>query len=140
MPASAVTTEPRLPPGLGTDILSVGRMRRCIDSPSFIRKTFTDVEIDLGSSRTDPGSYYATVFAGKEAVFKCLGLPAGSLQSWRDVEIVDPGDIQPVVMLRGALADVATARGVREVLLSLSCDTDYATAVAVLVGGAPHGD
>jgi phosphopantetheine--protein transferase-like protein len=129
-----------MPAGLGTDILSVDRMRRCIDSPSFIRKTFTDTEIDLGASRADLGSYYAKVFAAKEAVFKCLGVQADSLHSWRDVEIVDPGEVPPVVRLRGALACVATARGIGQVLLSLSCDTDYATAVAALVGEAPHGD
>ena len=140
MPASAATTEPAILVGIGTDILSVDRMRRCIDSPSFVRRTFTDAEIDLGASRADQGSYYAKVFAGKEAVFKCFGVQADSLESWRDVEIVDPGDVQPVVRLRGALAAVAEARGVGQVLLSLSCDTDYATAVAVLVGEEPHGD
>ena len=92
---------------IGTDILSVDRMRRCIDSPSFIRRTFTDTEIDLGASRADLGSYYAKVFAGKEAVFKCFGVQADSLRSWRDVEIVDRGEVQPVVRLRGALAAVA---------------------------------
>ena len=129
-----------MPAGLGTDILSVGRMRSCIDSPAFIRRTFTDMEIDLGASRADLGGYYATVFAGKEAVFKCFGVRADSLRSWRDVEIVDPGDVPPVVRLHGALAGVAEASGIGQVLLSLSCDTDYATAVAVLVGQAPHGD
>ncbi len=125
--------------GVGTDILSVERMRGCIDSPSFIERTFTDTEIDLGASRADLGSYYAKVFAGKEAVFKCFALHADALRSWKDVEIVDGGHRQPVVKLHGELAAVAQNRGVREVLLSLSYDTDYATAFAALVGEVQHG-
>jgi holo-[acyl-carrier protein] synthase len=120
--------------GIGTDILSVERMRGCIDSPAFISRTFTEAEIGLRASRSDPGSYYAKVFAGKEAVFKCFGVRADSLRSWKDVEIVDGSEMQPVVTLHGELATIAESRGVREVMISLSYDTDYATAFAALVG------
>lgn len=125
--------------GIGTDILSVERIRGCIDSPSFVRKTFTDTEIGLAASRADAGSYYAKVFAGKEAVFKCFGLQADALRSWRDVEIVDGAQGQPVVRLHGELETIAGARGVGEVLLSLSYDTDYAVGFAALVGEERHG-
>ena len=80
------------------------------------------------ASRPDPGSYYAKVFAGKEAVFKCFGIVADSLGSWRDIEIVDTGERQPAVNLSGSLAQMASSRGVERVLLSLSYDTDYALA------------
>jgi holo-[acyl-carrier protein] synthase len=120
--------------GIGTDILSVKRMRSCIDSPPFIRKTFTEAEIGLGASRGDLGNYYAKVFAGKEAVFKCFGVQANTLRSWKDIEIVDGSQAQPVVELHGELATIAEERGVRQVLLSLSYDTDYATAFAALIG------
>jgi holo-[acyl-carrier protein] synthase len=120
--------------GIGTDILAVERMRSCIDSPAFMSKTFTEAERALAASRADLGSYYAKVFAGKEAVFKCFGIGADSFGSWLDVEIADGAEMQPVVTLHGELASVAASRGVREVLLSLSYDTGYATAFAVLVG------
>ena len=120
--------------GIGTDILSVQRMRHCIDSPAFVSRTFTETEIGLGTSRADLGSYYAKVFAGKEAVFKCFGLEADSLGSWKDVEIVDDSAMQPNVRLHGRMAAIAETRGVRDVLISLSYDTDYATAFAALVG------
>ncbi len=109
-------------------------MRQCIDSPAFVNTTFTDAEIGLGASRPDRAGYYAKVFAGKEAVFKCFGVSADSLGSWREVEIVDGGERQPVVTLHGELAAIAETRGVRDVLISLSYDTSYATAFAALVG------
>lgn len=126
--------------GVGTDILLIDRIRRCLDSPSFMRRTFTEAETRLGESRPDRGSYYAKVFAGKEAVFKCFGILADSLGSWRDIEIVDSDDRQPVVNLGGSLATMASSRGVSRVLLSLSYDTDYAIAVAALVGEVQDGN
>ena len=136
-PVCSLGTNVVSPPGtlgIGTDILSIERMRGCIDSPSFLLRTFTDEEIALAAPRGDPGSYYAKVFAGKEAVFKCFGLGADSLGSLQEIEIVDGCDSQPVVRLHGLLAALAENRGVREVLISVSYDTGYAIAFAALVG------
>ena len=124
--------------GVGADILRVERIRSCLDSEPFMKATFTEVEVDLARSRPDPGSYYAKLFAGKEAVFKCFGMPSDSLKSWLDIEIVDGEDGQPEVNVRGPLATVADSRGVWRVALSLSYDTDYAMAVAALTWGVDN--
>jgi holo-[acyl-carrier protein] synthase len=120
--------------GVGADILLIDRIRRCLDSPSFMRRTFSDAEMRCGDGQPDAGAYYAKVFAGKEAVFKCLGISGDDLDSWLDIEVVDTGEVQPDVQLRRSLAVLAASRGMERVLLSLSYDTDYALAVAVLVG------
>ena len=127
--------------GIGTDILSVDRMRRCLDSPSptFMRRTFTESERREGESRPDPGVYYAKLFAAKEAVFKCFGISADSLGSWKNIEIVDSDERQPQVSLDGSMAAIAAERGVGRILLSLSHDSEYVIAVAALVGGEEHG-
>jgi len=126
--------------GVGTDILSIERIRACLDSSSFVTKTFTEAEIALAASRADPACYYAKVFAGKEAVFKCFGLPADTLRSLTDIEVVDGEHQQPVVRLHGTLAAVAESREVREVLLSLSYDSEYAIAFAALAGKAGRNE
>jgi holo-[acyl-carrier protein] synthase len=126
--------------GVGADILLIDRIRRCLDSPAFMRRTFTEAEVRLSESRPDPGIYYAKVFAGKEAVFKCFGISADSFGSWRDIEVVDSDEAQPVVNLSGPMKTMAGARGVRQVLLSLSYDTDYAMAIAALVGEVQDGN
>jgi holo-[acyl-carrier protein] synthase len=123
--------------GVGTDILLIDRIRSCLDSSSFMRRTFTALESSRGGSRPDPASYYAKVFAGKEAVFKCFGISADDLGSWRDIEIVDSEEGQPTVNLRGSMESFARERRVSKVLVSLSYDTDYALATAALVAD-PH--
>ncbi len=128
--------------GIGTDILRVERMRGCLDSPSptFMRRTFTESERREGESRPDRGVYYAKLFAAKEAVFKCFGISAESLGSWKNIEILDSDERQPQVKLDGSMAAIAGERGVRRILLSVSHDTDYVIAVAALVGEDEHGD
>lgn len=126
--------------GVGTDILFIDRIRGCLDSPSFVRRSFTEAEIRSGESRPDQGSYYAKVFAGKEAVFKCFGVTADSLGSWREIEVLDSEERQPLVKLSGSMAELAASRGIERVLLSLSYDTDYAIAFAALVGEEKHGN
>jgi holo-[acyl-carrier protein] synthase len=119
---------------VGADLLHMDRMRGPLE-PAFLTRTFTRRELDAGSSRDDSASYLAKVFCGKEAVFKCLGLPADKLRSWTEIEIVDGQDGKPVVSLHGEPAALAETLGYGPVDLSLSYDTDYALAVAAVLGG-----
>lgn len=119
--------------GVGTDILSIERMRLQIASPAFMRGVFTPDEISAGGSRSDQAGYYAKVFAAKEAVFKCFGISADELGSWLNIEVKDSDEAQPEVRLAGNMAELARARKVEKVLLSLSSETEYAVAFAALV-------
>jgi holo-[acyl-carrier protein] synthase len=124
--------------GVGTDIIRIERMRSCLDSSSFLRRTFTELEVERAASRADIASYYALVFAGKEAVFKCFGIAADALGSWRNIEVVESEHGQPGVKLHGTMAALADSRGVRGIALSLSYETEYAIAFAAVEVGE-HG-
>jgi phosphopantetheine--protein transferase-like protein len=126
--------------GVGTDILSVERMRNQIVSAAFVRRVFTAAEISAGRERPDPASYYAKVFAAKEAVFKCFGISADQFGTWLDIEIHESEEVHPEVRLSGLMARHAQDRNVRKVLLSLSCETDYAVAFAAIVREVPDDD
>jgi phosphopantetheine--protein transferase-like protein len=120
--------------GIGVDILAVERMRSCLGSPQFMRRVFTEAEVEASASYLDPQGCLARVFAGKEAVFKCLGVDADALDSWTDIEVSDMCGGPPAVGLRGGMAAAARRRGAEQVLLSLSGDAGYVAAFAVLVG------
>jgi len=126
--------------GVGTDILRIDRIGRCLDSPSFMRRTFTEGELGVGSRRPDRAAYYANLFAAKEAVFKCLGIAADELGCWLSIEILDSEEARPQVRLSGTAARAARARGVGKVMLSLSSDTDYSVAFAAALAEAADGD
>jgi holo-[acyl-carrier protein] synthase len=121
--------------GVGTDILRIDRMRQdtgdfSADSP-FIRKTFTPAERLAAAERPDPILYLATRFAGKEAVFKALGHD-GSQIRLNEIEIVNDANGQPQVTLSGRMQQLADAKGVASTCISLSFDTEYAIAFAIM--------
>jgi holo-[acyl-carrier protein] synthase len=62
---------------------------------------------------------------------KALGTGWGLGIRWQDVEVQSGGAVPPVLLLTGAARDRANARGIRQALVSLSHDGDYAIAVVV---------
>ena len=121
--------------GVGTDILQIERMRRnpddLKDGAPFLRKTFTPAERQAAAERPDPVLYLSTRFAGKEAVFKALGTD-DNLVRLDQIEILNSADGQPHVTLSGRIKELADARGVTSTHISLSYDTDYAIAFAIM--------
>ncbi len=126
--------------GVGTDIILIDRMRACIDSPAFLRRTFTQAELDAGDGRHDRSAHYAKVFAAKEAVFKCFGIQGDQLGTWLNIEITESEEAQPQVRLSGLMAEHAKAKQVDRIVLSLSSDTDYVVAFAAVEREVRDGD
>ncbi|RCX09928.1 holo-[acyl-carrier-protein] synthase [Anaerobacterium chartisolvens] len=119
--------------GIGTDILKIDRIRKSYTSneDSFIKKTYTYKEQKQAVERSDPALYFATRYAGKEAVFKSLGID-GNIIKLNEIEILGTDTGQPKVTLLGKLKDIAAQKGVVNVYISLSYDTDYAVAYAIV--------
>ena len=120
--------------GIGTDILNLKTIRPSVQDPedSFVRKTYTEKERSLIASRPLPVYSYATRFAGKEAVFKSLNTDGDALRL-NEIEILENENGQPTVHLHGRAAALAKEKGISHIFISLSYDTDYATAFAVAV-------
>ncbi len=96
---------PRTPGGVsvGVDIVDVRRVRRCVASDAFCRRTFTNLERSQARRAADPELVLAELFAAKEAIFKSLRLPSRALDNWTSIEIVDIDSAHPRVRLGGAL-------------------------------------
>lgn len=120
--------------GVGTDILSMKRFRDVLDADSeaFVGKVFTGKEREQAAKSPDRVAYLATRFSGKEAVFKCFGIHGNVRLS--EIEVLDGETGQPRVTLLGELVRIAGEKGVRNVHVSLSYETDYAVAFAVAEG------
>ena len=118
--------------GIGTDILNTkhisGEYLKAGDP--FLVKTYSPKEIEEAEQRELPFYYYATRFAGKEAVFKSLGLsPQHVLMS--EIEILNDSFGAPHVTLYGRLKQQARQKGISTIHISLSYEADYASAFAV---------
>jgi phosphopantetheine--protein transferase-like protein len=120
--------------GIGTDILKIERIRNGLTGgESFLNRSFTEKERELARQRSDPALFFATRFAGKEAVFKCFGVDGGDIRL-NEIEILEADTGQPQVTLLGKILDIASQKGIRNVRISLSYDSEYAVAFALAEG------
>lgn len=121
--------------GIGTDILKIERIATILNmnpEDPFFRKTYTKKELNLIKQRPTPLYSYATRFAGKEAVFKSMGIGGNDIR-FDDIEILEAENGQPFVVLLGRAKEIADQKGISQVLISLSYDTDYAIAYATSI-------
>jgi fatty acid synthase subunit beta len=91
-------------------------------NPTFVSRNFTDAEAEYCHAQPSPPSSFAARWAGKEAVFKSLGVKSkGAAASLRDIEILnDPETGAPTVTLHGDAKAKADEAGIVKVLISLS--------------------
>jgi phosphopantetheine--protein transferase-like protein len=117
--------------GIGTDILKIDHIKSMVENQTdpFVTKTFTYKELELINARPLPLYSFATRFAGKEAVFKSLGIHGNSIRL-SEIEILENEVGQPTVSLLDNAKKIAIEKGITDVLISLSYDTDYAIAYA----------
>jgi holo-[acyl-carrier protein] synthase len=119
--------------GLGTDLVAVRRVEALLDRhrDRFLERVFTERERAECLSRARPALHLAARLAAKEAAMKALGTGWGLGVSWQDVEVASGGATPPILSLAGGARRHAEARGIRQTLVSLSHDGDYAIAVVV---------
>ena len=121
--------------GIGTDILNMQQLKESSlsqDDP-FLQKTYTEQERREAARRDDPHSYYATRFAGKEALFKAFRTHPDAIRL-NEMEILTDSNGAPCVTFFGRAREASDDMGVTAVHLSLSYDPPYVMAFAVLEG------
>ncbi|MFO0958903.1 MAG: holo-ACP synthase [Isosphaeraceae bacterium] len=125
--------------GIGTDIVECPRIGRMIEQHGelFLRRVFTDREIHYCQARKHAIEHFAGRWAAKEAILKALGTGWGRGIAGTDLEVRSDAGGPPKVRVRGAARDVAVARGVSDVMISIAHCRTYATAYAMALGRSP---
>lgn len=121
--------------GVGIDSVQVKRFARASKrfGRGFLGRLFTPRELDYCLAHADPYPSLAVRFAAKEAVLKALD--ARNLWRWKDMEVRRGASGRPDVSLTGKAAAFARRRRVRGFRVSLTHDTERATAFVVALGG-----
>ena len=120
--------------GIGVDIVEIARIEQAIarQGKPFIDRVFRASEQAYCDQHRQPSRSYAARFAAKEAVAKAFGTGIGASVSWLDIEVCRTEVGAPFIVLHGNAAETAAARGVTQILLSLSHSEHYAVANVVL--------
>ena len=124
--------------GTGVDIVEVARVERAMrhHGDRFLRRLFTESEIEHCRGAPREAEKYAARFAAKEAALKALRIGWQNGVRFRDleVEINDMG--APSIRMRGKAREVADARGVSCLQVSMSHERHYAVGQVIAIGHA----
>jgi len=77
--------------GVGTDIVETKRIKETIEKwdTHFIKKVFTEKEIEYCQNKLNPIPHFAARFAAKEAFYKALPQNRNYPLSWQHIEIIN---------------------------------------------------
>jgi holo-[acyl-carrier protein] synthase len=106
---------------VGVDIVEISRFRTVKENSRFLKRNFTERELEYCHGFDDPAPHLAATFAGKEAVLKAICLDLGL--SFKSVEIMRGENGAPEAVFPG-MENYTTA-------ISLSHSTYNAVAIAL---------
>ena len=122
--------------GIGVDLVECSRIEHSLErfGEKFLRRVFTEGEIEYSMSMKYPARHLAARFAGKEAVSKAFGTGIGKAMGWRNIDIRKKKSGEPFLVFSGPAQELATKRGVTSALITLSHTDRHAMAAVVLQG------
>ena len=120
--------------GTGIDIADVLRIAESIQrfGERFLRRVFTEGEIQYCESKANRVERYAARFAAKEAGMKALGTGWSRGVRWRDIEVFRQPGGRPSMRFHGKAAEFAVQLSTKNVSLSLSHTPEQAIAQVIL--------
>ncbi|HEX2341622.1 MAG TPA: holo-ACP synthase [Vicinamibacterales bacterium] len=111
--------------GIGLDATEIARIDDALRTygERFMRRVFTDGEIEYCTRRRFAAPHFAGRWAAKEAAMKALGTGHGRGVLWKDIEVVRRGG-PPQLHLHGGAAQHAARLGVSRILVTIThCQT-----------------
>ncbi len=119
--------------GHGIDLVECARIARvhAHHGERFLKRVLTAAEQRRSTAYKDPIPFIAGRWAAKEAILKMIGTGWRGKIAWTDMEIL-PDDLgQPIATLTGETARIATRKGIRRVLISITHTETTAAASAI---------
>ncbi|MDI9508826.1 MAG: holo-ACP synthase [Clostridiales bacterium] len=113
--------------GIGVDLIKIERVKKACEKEGFLKKCFTDDEIELIGNRWDRA---AGNFAVKEAVAKMFGTGFREI-SLKEIEVLRDKLGKPYVNLYGKADKMAKEQKVSTIHVSITNTTDYANAFVI---------
>lgn len=120
--------------GLGLDATEVPRVEAMLSQygDRFLRRVFTQQEIDYCLRRRHPAPHLAGRFAAKEAGMKAIGTGHSRGVLWRDLEVVRHGG-PPQLLFHNAAGEHFARLGAGRALLTITHTDTLALAHVLLL-------
>jgi len=121
--------------GIGTDIIEVSRIEKMIDKhgQTFLKKVYSEKEIEYCQPRKGAKQHYAGRWAAKEAVLKTFGTGWAKGIQWNEIQLLNETGGKPKIVLTGAAEKWAQKIGIDEIQISISHCHKFAVAFATAI-------
>lgn len=122
--------------GIGTDIVSIARIRDTLDrhGAAFAQRILSDIELVALNDAKDPVAWLAKRWAAKEAFGKAAGSGIVSPLTLSGIGVGHDEAGRPLFVLNDAIAFHLQSRGVTRSHLTISDERDYAVAFVIFEG------
>ncbi len=120
---------------VGNDLVEVERFYKLLSNESFIKRVFTDKEMQHINSFNDEqkkAERMAGKYAGKEAVAKAIGFGIAKDVSFNEIEILPNNDGKPQVSLSGKTKVIFNSLDEKNIEISISNTKNLASAVCII--------
>ena len=121
--------------GIGTDIVSVDRIKKSLKSKNFIKRVFNEKEIFKCKQLSNSINCFAKRFAAKEAFSKALGTGISNGINFNEIVILNKKSGKPYINIIGQTKKVLDKKFKRKktkISLSLSDEKKYAVAFVTI--------
>ena len=121
--------------GVGTDIVSVERIKKSLKNKNFLRRIFNSKEILKCKKKINGFNCYSKRFAAKEAFSKALGTGISKGIRFNEIIILNKKSGKPYITLSGQTKKIIESKFKKKkikVSLSLSDETKYAVAFVTI--------
>lgn len=120
--------------GIGVDIVNISRIKDAIErwGKAFLDRVFTPEEQHYSEQSVNPYKHYAARFAAKEAFIKAF---SNNGVGFNEITISTNHAGKPEVSVSERVKWMLDEIGIKEILVSMSHETEYAVAQVILVKG-----
>ena len=121
--------------GIGTDIVSIIRIKKLITKKIFLKRLFGKEEVIRCSKLINPHNCFAKRFAAKEAFSKALGTGISSGINFNEIIVHNIKSGKPIIKLLGNTKKIVhkiVKKSKFNIFLSLSDDKPFAVATVVI--------
>ena len=121
--------------GIGTDIVSVDRIKKSLKNKNFLKRVFNEKEILKCKKNNNSVNCYAKRFAAKEAFSKALGTGISNGINFNEIVVLNKKSGKPYISIIGQTKKILKKKFKRKkskISLSLSDEKKYAVAFVTI--------
>ena len=116
--------------GIGTDIVSVGRIKKLLKNKNSTERLFSKEEVQKCDKLINIYNCYAKRFAAKEAFSKALGTGISNVINFNEIIVKNEKNGKPFIKLKGETMKIIKKKFKKKIRIALSVSDEKKYAVA----------